>query len=134
MPLLDIRNLSVEFSTRAGKFRAVDGIDLTVDEGRPWPEQLRAFLSAPPGLGPAERVFYAGLSAAAELLVSPSAAPFAGVPGWAVRGLAEHGQLAVTRAQLRALPVVLGPRSPSEGALPITPRPTARSNSPIERS
>src|SRR5919112_37621 len=33
MPLLDIRNLSVEFSTRAGKFRAVDGIDLTVDEG-----------------------------------------------------------------------------------------------------
>src|SRR3954454_11297471 len=33
MPLLNIRNLSVEFSTRAGKFRAVDGIDLTVDEG-----------------------------------------------------------------------------------------------------
>src|SRR3954468_24155588 len=33
MPLLDIRNLSVEFSTRAGTFRAVDGIDLMVDEG-----------------------------------------------------------------------------------------------------
>lgn len=33
MALLDIRNLSVEFSTRAGTFRAVDGIDLTVDEG-----------------------------------------------------------------------------------------------------
>ncbi|HEY0836388.1 MAG TPA: ABC transporter ATP-binding protein [Azospirillum sp.] len=33
MPLLDIRNLSVEFTTRAGTFRAVDGIDLTVEEG-----------------------------------------------------------------------------------------------------
>ncbi|WP_029007607.1 ABC transporter ATP-binding protein [Azospirillum halopraeferens] len=33
MALLDIRNLSVEFTTRAGTFRAVDGIDLTVDEG-----------------------------------------------------------------------------------------------------
>ena len=33
MPLLDIKNLSVEFTTRAGTFRAVDGIDLTVDEG-----------------------------------------------------------------------------------------------------
>src|SRR5688500_5841378 len=33
MALLDIRNLSVEFATRAGSFRAVDGIDLTVDEG-----------------------------------------------------------------------------------------------------
>src|SRR4051794_18071873 len=33
MPLLDIQNLSVEFTTRAGTFRAVDSIDLTVDEG-----------------------------------------------------------------------------------------------------
>jgi dipeptide transport system ATP-binding protein len=33
MALLEIRNLSVEFATRAGSFRAVDGIDLTVDEG-----------------------------------------------------------------------------------------------------
>ncbi|NYZ12388.1 ATP-binding cassette domain-containing protein [Azospirillum sp. RWY-5-1] len=33
MPLLDIQNLSVAFSTRAGTFRAVDGIDLQVDEG-----------------------------------------------------------------------------------------------------
>ncbi|MGQ9366049.1 ABC transporter ATP-binding protein [Azospirillum sp. A39] len=32
-PLLDIRNLSVEFTTRAGTFRAVDGIDLSVAEG-----------------------------------------------------------------------------------------------------
>jgi dipeptide transport system ATP-binding protein len=33
MPLLDIRNLSVEFATRAGGFRAVDGIDLHVEQG-----------------------------------------------------------------------------------------------------
>ncbi|HYH20503.1 MAG TPA: ABC transporter ATP-binding protein [Azospirillum sp.] len=33
MPLLDIKSLSVEFTTRAGTFRAVDGIDLTVEEG-----------------------------------------------------------------------------------------------------
>ncbi|ETX15809.1 peptide ABC transporter ATP-binding protein [Roseivivax halodurans JCM 10272] len=31
MPLLEIRNLSVEFSTTSGKFRAVDGIDVTVE-------------------------------------------------------------------------------------------------------
>jgi uncharacterized protein (DUF2236 family) len=99
----------------------------------PVPAELRAFLSAPPGLGPAERVFYAGLSAAAELLVSPSVAPFAGVPGRGVRGLAEHGQLAVTRAQLRALQVVLGPRSPSEEAarrrLGLSPAPSWRTRS-----
>ncbi|MGY1601363.1 oxygenase MpaB family protein [Geodermatophilus sp. SYSU D00815] len=82
----------------------------------PVPGDLRAFLAGPPGLGAAERVFYAGLSAAAGLLVSPSVAPFAGVPGRAARGLPERGQLAVTRAQLRGLQVVLGPRSPSEEA------------------
>ena len=31
MPLLEIRNLSVAFETRNGPFRAVDGVDLTVD-------------------------------------------------------------------------------------------------------
>jgi len=31
MTLLDIRNLRVSFETRAGDFRAVDGLDLTVD-------------------------------------------------------------------------------------------------------
>jgi dipeptide transport system ATP-binding protein len=31
MPLLDIKNLSGSFETRAGAFRAVDGLDLTVD-------------------------------------------------------------------------------------------------------
>jgi dipeptide transport system ATP-binding protein len=33
MPLLDIRNLSVDFATQGGVVRAVEGIDLTVDEG-----------------------------------------------------------------------------------------------------
>ena len=31
MPLLEVRNLSVSFATRNGAFKAVDGIDLTVD-------------------------------------------------------------------------------------------------------
>ncbi len=33
MALLEIRNLRVEFQTVRGPFRAVDGVDLTVDEG-----------------------------------------------------------------------------------------------------
>ena len=33
MPLLEIRNLSVEFPTPRGRFRAVDGVDLTVEPG-----------------------------------------------------------------------------------------------------
>ncbi|MCG8694928.1 MAG: ATP-binding cassette domain-containing protein, partial [Minwuiales bacterium] len=33
MALLEIRNLAVEFPIADGMFRAVDGIDLTVDEG-----------------------------------------------------------------------------------------------------
>lgn len=33
MPLLEIRNLSVDFSTASGQFRAVDGVDVTVDNG-----------------------------------------------------------------------------------------------------
>ena len=32
MPLLEIRNLAVEFQTHRGPFRAVDGIDITIDE------------------------------------------------------------------------------------------------------
>jgi dipeptide transport system ATP-binding protein len=31
MPLLEIRNLCVSFATRSGRFRAVDGVDLTVE-------------------------------------------------------------------------------------------------------
>ncbi|WP_170423490.1 ABC transporter ATP-binding protein [Ruegeria arenilitoris] len=33
MSLLDIRNLTVEFASASGKFRAVDGVDLSVDKG-----------------------------------------------------------------------------------------------------
>src|SRR5919112_123119 len=33
MPLLDIKNLSVEFPTQGGLMRAVDGVSLTLDEG-----------------------------------------------------------------------------------------------------
>jgi len=33
MPLLDIQNLTVEFKTSSGWFRAVDGVSLTVDKG-----------------------------------------------------------------------------------------------------
>ena len=32
-PLLEIRNLSVEFRTSLGPLKAVDGVDLTVDTG-----------------------------------------------------------------------------------------------------
>jgi uncharacterized protein (DUF2236 family) len=82
----------------------------------PVPADLRAFLSAPPGLSPPEQLFYQGLAAAAALLVSPTVAPLAGVPGRATRGLAERGQLVVTRTQIRALQLALGPYSPSEEA------------------
>jgi dipeptide transport system ATP-binding protein len=33
MPLLEIRNLSVEFATSRGTFRAVDGVDVVLEEG-----------------------------------------------------------------------------------------------------
>jgi dipeptide transport system ATP-binding protein len=33
MPLLEIRNLSVAFPTARGTFRAVDGLDMTIEEG-----------------------------------------------------------------------------------------------------
>ncbi|MGY1661944.1 oxygenase MpaB family protein [Geodermatophilus sp. SYSU D00705] len=78
----------------------------------PVPGELRSFLTAPPGLGAGEQVFYQGLAGAAGLLVSPVVAAAAGVPGRG-RGVV---RLPVTRAQLRALQVVLGPRSPSEEA------------------
>src|SRR5271168_296319 len=31
MPLLEVRNLSVSFATRNGAFKAVDGVDISVD-------------------------------------------------------------------------------------------------------
>ncbi|MBN8890494.1 MAG: dipeptide ABC transporter ATP-binding protein DppD [Rhodospirillales bacterium 70-18] len=33
MPLLEIRNLAVEFATARGRFRAVDGVDVSIDAG-----------------------------------------------------------------------------------------------------
>ena len=79
----------------------------------PVPDDLRAFLAAPPGLSPPERVFYRGLSGAAAHLVSPTVAGCAGVPG---RGRSGAPQLTVTRLQLRALRLALGDHSPSEAA------------------
>jgi uncharacterized protein (DUF2236 family) len=79
----------------------------------PVPQDVRDFLAAPPGLSGAERAFYAGLSGAAALVVSPAIAPFAQVPGRTGRG---QVRLPATRAQLRVLRLALGARSPSEAA------------------
>ena len=82
----------------------------------PVPAGLLTFLAAPPGLGLPERLVYSGLSGGAALLVSPTIAPLAGVPGRTTRGLPDRGQLAVTRVQLRAMSLALGGSSPSEQA------------------
>ncbi|UOY02023.1 oxygenase MpaB family protein [Blastococcus sp. PRF04-17] len=82
----------------------------------PVPADLLSFLSAPPGLSAAEQVVYSGLSGGAALLVSPTIAPLAGVPGRAGRGLPERGRLAVSRLQLRAMNLALGGTSPWEQA------------------
>lgn len=80
----------------------------------PVPAHLRTFLSAPPGLSPPEQLFYRGLAGSAAQLLSPTIAPLAGVPG---RGSPSgRARLALTRAQLRGLRLVLGPTSPSEEA------------------
>ncbi|HVM27783.1 MAG TPA: oxygenase MpaB family protein [Mycobacteriales bacterium] len=79
----------------------------------PVPAELRAFLSAPPGLSRPERLFYRGLAGAAAHVLSPTVAPLAGVPG---RGRGGAVRLALARAELRALQLALGPRSPSEDA------------------
>ena len=82
----------------------------------PVPADLRTFLSAPPGLSPPEQLFYSGLSRSAALLVSPTIAPLAGVPGRSRRTLADRAQLRLTRLQLQGLQLALGSRSPSEEA------------------
>ncbi len=82
----------------------------------PVPAHLRTFLSAPPGLSAPEQVFYRGLSAGAALLLSPTLAPLADVPGRGRRGLRQRAQLRSTALQLRALQLALGPYSPSEQA------------------
>ncbi len=82
----------------------------------PVPADLRTFLSAPPGLSRPEQLFYRGLSASAALLVSPTIAPLAGVPGRAHRTAPARAQLRLTRLQLRTLRLALGAHSPSEEA------------------
>ncbi len=79
----------------------------------PVPDELRAFLAAPPGLSPPERVFYRGLSGAAAQIVSPTLAGCAGVPG---RGRGGTVPVTVARLQLRGLRLALGDHSPSEEA------------------
>ena len=82
----------------------------------PVPADLRAFLSAPPGLSRPEQLFYRGLAGAAAVLVSPTVAPFTGVPGRDDRSARGRVQLRLTRLQLRALRLALGPHGPSEQA------------------
>ncbi len=82
------------------------------------PQSLRSYLRSPPGLSLAERPFYATLVRAGGLLVHPTLAPFAGVPGRAALAGSRRAQLEVSgvRAELVALQLVLGGRSPSEQA------------------
>ncbi|WP_440901011.1 oxygenase MpaB family protein [Actinosynnema sp.] len=95
---------------------------------QPVPADLRAFLSAPPGLSAPEQAFYRGLSGAAGLLLSPRLAPLAGVPGRDRRDLLHRARLQGTAVQLRGLRLALGERSPSEQAalwrLGTGPRPS----------
>jgi uncharacterized protein (DUF2236 family) len=89
-----------------------EALEAYLPDLEPVPADLRRFLSAPPGLGRAEQVFYRGLAGAAAHVLSPAVAPLAQVPG---RG-GGAARLTATRLQLRALEAVLGPYSPSEEA------------------
>jgi uncharacterized protein (DUF2236 family) len=79
----------------------------------PVPADLLDFLATPPGLSGPERLFYQGLSGAAALIISPTLAPYASVPG---RPAGRAVRLPVSRAQLQALRLTLGSYSPSEEA------------------
>jgi uncharacterized protein (DUF2236 family) len=82
----------------------------------PVPADLLSFLAAPPGLSRPERAVYSGFTGAAARLVSPTIAPFAGVPGRSGRRPPDRGRFARTRLQLRAMQLALGGSSPSEQA------------------
>lgn len=83
----------------------------------PVPDSLRAYLHAPPGLGLAERPFYATLTRAAGRLLHPALAPLARVPGRSsLAGRQARLEVAAVRAELVGLQLVLGGRSPSEQA------------------
>jgi uncharacterized protein (DUF2236 family) len=93
-----------------------EAIHALVPELAPVPAQLRAFLLAPPGLSLVERAFYATLVRGGARVTHPAVAPLAGVPGREARGGRARLELAGVRAELRALHLVLGARSPSEEA------------------
>jgi len=100
-------------TSRAGLDEALDAVSPQLE---PVPDSLLRFLSAPTGLGRGERVFYAGLTSAAGLVVHPAVAGLARVPGRGHRGPAQRLRLAGTRLQLRGFRRLLGDRSPSEEA------------------
>lgn len=100
-------------TSRAGLEEALHDVAPQLE---PVPESLLRFLSAPTGLGRTERVFYAGLTSAAGLVVHPAVAGLAQVPGRAARGPGQRLRLAGTRLQLRGFRRVLGGHSPSEEA------------------
>lgn len=100
-------------TTQAELAEAIAGYSPVLE---PVPEDLRAFLSAPPGLSPPERLFYDGLAGGAALLVSPTIAPLADVRGRGEPGVRVRARLELAKAQLRVFQLALGPRSPSEDA------------------
>ncbi|WP_432544665.1 oxygenase MpaB family protein [Kineococcus sp. SYSU DK002] len=82
----------------------------------PVPAELLGFIAAPQGLGAAERWFYAELAAAGALVLSPSVARFAGLPGRGDRSVPARVRLGRARWLLRCSRLALGPHSPSEEA------------------
>ena len=80
------------------------------------PDDMREFLLSPPGLGGAEQVFYASLSAAGGLLVSPHVARFARVPGRSALSPVRRTALFAVKRELALLHLALGRYSPSEEA------------------
>jgi uncharacterized protein (DUF2236 family) len=84
----------------------------------PLPDDLRSYLMGPPGLSRAERAFYGMLATAGGLLLHPVLAPLARVPGRDSLAGSRRARLdlALARAQLSGLQLVLGARSPSERA------------------
>ncbi len=91
-------------------------LEALAPELEPVPEDLRTFLAAPPGLSAPEQLFYTGLVRGAALVLSPTTAPLAGVPGRDRTGPAARASLGLVRLQLRGLQLALGPYSPSEEA------------------
>ncbi|WP_380170532.1 oxygenase MpaB family protein [Kineococcus sp. DHX-1] len=95
----------------------------------PVPDDLRAFITGPTGLGGAERLVYRRIARAGSLVLSPTLADLAGVPGRrrSSTSVRLRLELAAARASLRALQLTLGPHSPSERAaryrLGLGPRP-----------